>query len=436
MPARAVTNRWTIVLLLFVFMIINYADKAVIGLSAPSIMAELHLTNTQFGTLGSSFFFLFAATGVGVGFLANRIPAKWLLLAMALVWAAAQLPMLGTVGFGTLIVSRIVLGAGEGPAFPVVMHAVYKWFEDARRTVPSSIIACGAAFGTGVIAPGIVWIITHYGWHVAFGVLGFVGLVWSACWLGLGAEGSIDDPHLGTPTRVPGHVRYRTLLLSRTALGVFIAGFVAYWAISLNVVWLASYLIKGVGLSPMQAGWLLVLPSLSQIVLAPAIAFASERMIARGTSSRVARGAASGCVVAIAGFAMMGFAHADATPLKLVLIVVAFSVGSVVFTLGSTLIGEISPPAQRGAMLGISNSIHTLAGLAAPVVMGWIVDVGKNSVDGFQTGFTVAGLFIVAGGLIALALINPEADIARFRRQRGIDTSPASGIAGSAPSLS
>lgn len=55
--------------------------------------------------------------------------------------------MAGTVSFTTVIVARIVLGAGEGPAFPLALHAVYKWFDNTRRTVPTSIVACGAAFG-------------------------------------------------------------------------------------------------------------------------------------------------------------------------------------------------------------------------------------------------------------------------------------------------
>jgi MFS family permease len=38
--------------------------------------------------------------------------------------------MLGTIGLGTLIACRIILGAGEGPAYPVALHATYKWFPD------------------------------------------------------------------------------------------------------------------------------------------------------------------------------------------------------------------------------------------------------------------------------------------------------------------
>jgi MFS family permease len=102
--------------------------------------------------------------------------------------------------------------------------------------------------------------------------------------------------------------------------------------------------------------------------------------------------------------------------LKTFLIGLGFSIGSVIFTLGPTLIGEISPAPQRGAMLGITNSIHTLAGLCAPYVMGLIVDVGANPEAGFRAGYLYAGALVAAAGLLAAVLIHPQADLRRFRR--------------------
>ena len=62
-PQRPSKYAWVIVLLLFVFMLINFADKAVIGLAAQPIMKDLELTPNQFGLVGSSFFFLYAVSG-------------------------------------------------------------------------------------------------------------------------------------------------------------------------------------------------------------------------------------------------------------------------------------------------------------------------------------------------------------------------------------
>ncbi len=405
---------WTHVVLVFAFMLVNFADKAVIGLSSVPIMRELGLSSTQFGELGSAFFLLFSLSGVAVGFLANRMAAKTLMFVMAVIWAAALLPMSWVSSFGPLLASRVVLGAAEGPAFPVALHAVYKWFPDRLRALPTSVVACGAAFGTGVIAPLITWIIVHYGWHTAFGALGVAGLAWAALWLLCAEDGPIDRiaPQIGASRSVP----YRRLLASRTAIGVFLAGFGAYWVIALNIVWLANYSIKALHMTPFEASWIVALPSLMQMVLAPFLAWLSQFLMKRGLSSRASRGWLGALCVATGGGSMICMAFLEVGILKVFLIGLGFSIGSVIFTLGSTLIGEISPASQRGAMLGITNSIHTLAGLCAPYVMGLIVDVGANPEAGFRYGYVCAGTLVVACGLAAAVLIEPQADLRRFGR--------------------
>jgi len=65
MTAEATPKRaWTITGLLFLCMLVNFADKAVVGLAAVPIMQELELTPKQFGLVGSSFFFLFSLSAI------------------------------------------------------------------------------------------------------------------------------------------------------------------------------------------------------------------------------------------------------------------------------------------------------------------------------------------------------------------------------------
>ena len=190
-PAETPKGAWLIVALLFLFMLINFADKAVIGIAAVPIMQELQLSPRQFGLIGSSFFLLFSVSAIVTGFIVNRVQTRWALLIMGLVWALTQFPMLGTVGFATLVACRVALGAGEGPAYPVALHSAYKWFPNELRTLPTAIIAQGAGIGIMVALPLLNWVIVHYSWHWAFGVLGIAGLAWSAAWLVLGREGSL-----------------------------------------------------------------------------------------------------------------------------------------------------------------------------------------------------------------------------------------------------
>jgi MFS transporter, ACS family, D-galactonate transporter len=139
--------------MLFFAALINYADKTVVGLAAVPIMQELNLTPREFGLLGSSFFFLYPFSAILISFLANRILARWLLLGLVAFWSLLQFPMIGAVGFLTLAVCRILLGAGEGPAYPVTVHALYKWFPDAKRPLPTALVLQGAAIGVIIALP-------------------------------------------------------------------------------------------------------------------------------------------------------------------------------------------------------------------------------------------------------------------------------------------
>ncbi len=211
---------WLIVTMLFCFMAINFADKVVLGLSAVSIMRDLHLDHTQFGLVATSFFAFFSLSAVAIGFLVNRVSTKWVLAGMALSWSLVQLPMLLPVGIVGLVANRVLLGLGEGPALPVALHATYKWFPNLRRPLPTSLIALGGAVGTGIAAPAIVYVIVAYSWRAAFAALGLVGLAWCLVWMFVGKEGSLSTESVtgderGDYQRVP----YSLLLTNRTFIG-------------------------------------------------------------------------------------------------------------------------------------------------------------------------------------------------------------------------
>jgi MFS transporter, ACS family, D-galactonate transporter len=408
----------------FTFMVINFADKAVIGLSSGPIMNEMALTNAQFGTLGSAFFVLFSISGVAGGFLANRIRTKLLMSWMAVLWAASVLPISLVSSFPLLLGSRLVLGAAEGPAFPIALHSVYKWFPDRQRALPTSVIASGAAFGTGMVAPLISWIIARHGWHTAFGMLGMMSLGWFCLWSSTAAEGPLDgllSPRPENMARIP----YRQLLSSRTAVGVFLAGFAAYSVIALNITWLANYLVKQGHMTLIRAGWVIGFVSLMQILLVPGFSGLSQRLSGLGVSSRVTRGLLGAACVVMSGAFMVWMAGIRTGLSQDLLIGLSFSIGAVIFPLGSALIGEITPPMQRGAMLGITNSIHTLAGLVAPFMMGHIIDAYAGAATGFRIGYLMNGVMVIAFGSVAAVLINPRADLMRFARRARVTAAGA-----------
>lgn len=412
---------WAIVTLLFFFMLINFVDKAVIGLAGVPIMTELNLTPTQFGLVNSSFFFLFSISAIATGFIVNRIQSRWALLAMALIWALTQFAMLGTIGLTSLIACRVVLGAGEGPAYPVALHATYKWFPNELRTLPTAVIAQGAAIGVVIAVPLLNYVIANYSWHWAFGTLGVVGLIWAVIWFFVAEEGSI------VATLAPGggssikYVPYRRLLFNRTVLSGFAAGFGAYWGLSLLIGWFTPYLIAGLGYSQKDAGWITALPWAAGPFIVILAGWFSQRLLMRGASTRIARGIFGGGAVAFGGLCLMLFPYLPGDSLKIAMIIAGISVPSVFYVVGPAIVSELTPVQQRGAMLAINNAVASSAGLFGPYIMGDVVQsAGASAADGYHKGFLICGLVALISGLIGVMFLRPEHEAKRFATGDGV----------------
>jgi MFS transporter, ACS family, D-galactonate transporter len=311
---------WKITFLLFLFMLVNFADKIVVGLAGVPIMTELKLEPEQCGLLGSSFFFLFSIAAIVVGFIVNRVATRWVLLALALIWALAQFPMVGSVSFTTLLICRVILGAGEGPAFSVAAHSVYKWFPDEKRTLPTAILSQGSAFGVILAVPALNWVIVNYTWHYAFGALGIVGLMWVGAWLIMGKEGPLVQTvaMAAADPRVP----YFQLLTSRTFIGCCAATFGAYWALSLGLTWFTPFIIKGLGFSQKEAGWISILPWVFGAIIVLLTGWISQVLMARGVSTRGARGVLGAVPLIVGGSILAGLPHVDGAGLQVALLVV------------------------------------------------------------------------------------------------------------------
>jgi MFS family permease len=413
-PQKAPRPAWGMVALLFVYMVLNFADKIVVGLAGVPIMTELNLSPTDFGLLGSSFFFLFSISAIVFGFIINRVPTRWVLPGLALVWALSQFPMLGTVSFATLLVCRVILGAGEGPAFTVAVHSVFKWFPDHQRTLPTAILSQGSSFGVILAVPLLNWIIINKSWHWAFGALGIVGLVWVAVWLVLGREGPLE------PKPVPGFVAerrpYARLLLSPTFIGCCLATFGAYWALSLGLTWFTPFIIKGLGFTQEQAGWISVLPWIVGATVSLTAGVLSQAMLARDFTTRAARGVLGAAPLVLGGLLVMLVPLAGNSALQLALLIFGSGLSGAIYVVCPAMLGEFTPVPQRGAILAIYGAIYTLAGIVAPYVMGNVIEGASNALGGYMNGYRIVATVLIMSGVAGLALLWPNLEGARMRR--------------------
>ncbi|MFF8680797.1 MFS transporter [Streptomyces sp. NPDC015237] len=406
---------WTVTALLVVFMMVNFADKSVLGLAADEIRADLDLSATQFGLANSAFFLLFSVAAVVVGLAADRVSPKILLLAMAALWSVAQVPAAIGGGLAVLVASRVFLGAAEGPAFPVAQQATLAWFPNHRRNLPGALITLGITLGVIVSAPGLSWVIQHHGWRAALWVLVGVGMVWAIAWAALGADGRHHTAKADVAA-APGEERvdlpYRRIFASRTWLGTTFAYFTSYWSVALMLVWLPSYLRNALGYSAHDAGTVVIAPWAIGAVVLLAQAGVTGRMMRRGAGSRRARGWVGGFLLAMGAVCCLALPMVDGSTAKTVLVALGFGVGGSYAAIAATTVAELAPPSRNGGALSVMNAVVTVAGLAAPAVVGALVDAHGTS--GYQSAIALAGLLLAAGAAASFVLVDPDRDIARL----------------------
>lgn len=403
---------WKITFLLFLFMLVNFADKIVVGLAGVPIMNDLKLDAAQFGELGSSFFLLFSVSAIVVGFVVNTVATRWVLLAMAIIWSLAQFPMVGTVSFTTLLICRIILGAGEGPAFSVATHAIYKWFPDEKRTLPTAILSQGSAFGVILAVPALNWVIVNYSWHHAFGVLGIVGLFWVVAWLALGKEGPLVSTaaEIADERRIP----YSQLLTTRTFLGCVAATFGAYWALSLGLTWFTPFIVQGLGFSQKDAGWISVLPWVFGATIVLLSGWISQVMLTKGYTTRGARGVLGAAPLLVGGCILAVLPYVSGAGLQIALLVVGSGLCGSIYVMCPPMLGEFTPVSQRGAVISIYGALYTLAGIIAPLTMGAVIKSATTPLEGYMTGFTINAAILIASGVLGLLLLWPNSERARL----------------------
>lgn len=419
-PSKAYA--WTITGLLLIFMLINFADKAVLGLAAVQIMDELDMSPGAYGLVASSFFLLFSIAALVIGFVTDRVPTKWILLAMALGWSAAQLPMLVPIaGFWTLLLTRVLLGAAEGPAYPVANHAAHKWFPDRDRDLVSGVLTIGAPIGVIVAAPVLGWVIGEHGWRPAFGVLGAVGLVWAVVWAFVGKEGPVTDTLApdaraddGAGAERGATVPTRRILLTGTWLASVAGAFAAYWSVAVLVAWVPPYLSRVLGYDAQTTGSVVVLPWALGAVSIIGVGLLTKTLLRRGVSSRWARGALGGACLVVAGAAMLGISVVQADWARIVLLTIAFGVGGVVLPLGQAISAEICPSDRRGGVLGTWAAVYSVSGVIAPALAGAFIASAATPAAGYGLAFTVNGLLLLAAGIVFAIFVRPGRDRARL----------------------
>ncbi len=177
--------RWTICALLFFATTINYIDRQVLGILAPTLQKEIGWTEVDYGNIISWFTAAYALGFLGVGRMMDKLGVRAGFAIAIVTWSLAAMAHALARGVSSFSAARFALGLGESGNFPGAIKTVAEWFPAKERAFAAGVFNAGSNIGA-IAAPILVpWIALHWGWREAFVVTGALGFIWLAFWLAI-----------------------------------------------------------------------------------------------------------------------------------------------------------------------------------------------------------------------------------------------------------
>ena len=272
----ALKIRHLILFVLCLMYFIAYIDRVNISVAGPTIRKELDLTPTELGLIFSAFAYPYAAMQIAGGWMSDRFGPRLVLAMLSLVWATATILTGVSWSVASLVVFRILVGIGEGGAFPTATRAFACWLPVRERGFAQGITHSFARLGGAVTPPIVLAIVARYGWREAFYVLGAVSLAWTAVWVASFRDTPDEHPWVSgselaaikadcESTRAArGPTPWRKIL-SRMWL-VTVVDFCYGWSLWVFLTWLPSYLSDARGFKLDRIALMTTLPLLGGVV--------------------------------------------------------------------------------------------------------------------------------------------------------------------------
>lgn len=186
-PERTGRYRWAIIALLFFATTVNYIDRTMLGLLAPTLQTELKWNEDDYGNIVTAFQAAYALGFLFMGYVIDRFGPKIGYAIAISIWTIGHVAH----GFGGSVASfmaaRAVLGAGEAGHFPAVVRSSSEWFPQKERAYAIGWVNSGTTVGVILTAPTL-WLFMQalgLGWRETFIYSGAFGLVLLSLWLWL-----------------------------------------------------------------------------------------------------------------------------------------------------------------------------------------------------------------------------------------------------------
>lgn len=356
--------------LLVLSLFINYIDRGILSIAAPTIERELGLSNDQLGKLLSAFFWSYALLQMfGIaGWFTDRFPVTLVLAVGFFIWSASTALTGIMPTFEGLFLARLLLGAGESVAYPCYSKILAKFYPEDQRGLANGLLDASTKLGPS-LASLIGILILSFGWRHLFVALGVGGLLWLIPWMMLRPRDSFtytDEEKASAPTLM-------TILSRRSAWGSFLGHFCAnyYWFFLLT--WLPSYLKKERAFS--DTNMAIMSATAYAIIAATTIVtgYIADRWIRNGMT--VTRSRKTMTVTGLTlSTVILPMAIVEDSLWAMILLGIA-CMGFGIFASSHWAITQtLAGPHAAGRWTSLQNGFANIAGIAAPWFTGYVVD--------------------------------------------------------------
>ena len=416
--------RWTVCALLFVVTTINYVDRQVLGILAPTLQRELHWSESDYGDVVSWFSLVYAFGFLAAGRLLDRVGVRRGFAVAIVAWSVAAIGHAFARTAAGFSAARALLGLGESANFPGAIKTVAEWFPKRERALATGIFNAGTNTGAIVTPLVVPRIALTWGWRWAFIATGSLGFLWLVLWLALYAS---PETH---PRVSPGelaHIRSDRDERAEVAVPwIRLLGVRQTWAFAVGklladpiwwfyLYWLPKFLDTTYGIRLAQLAPPLIVVYLVADVGSVGGGWLSSRLIQRGwTVNRARKTAMLAMALLIVPTAFAPLAGSMWAAVAIVSVAAAAhqAWSANVYTLAS----DMFPRAAVGSVVGIGAFAGAMGGVLFQRVTGRVLEANGND---YTPIFVVCGLAYVTAWVIIHTLA-PRLEPATVEEPAGV----------------
>ncbi|MFP4194778.1 MAG: MFS transporter [Desulfobacterales bacterium] len=395
----AITNRWGVFVLTSLFFLLSQFYRASMAVISSDLISDLGLSASDLSLLSSSFFYAFALVQIPIGLSLDRFSPRITMSVLSFFGVAGALCFAWAGSLNTALAGRILLGVGMACNLMGPFKLLTLWFGPAQFASLTTIIFSIGAAGSIVSSSPLAVLVQWVGWRWAFTLIAaFHVLLTSVFFLCVRDHPPQSQKTQSGPDMSELVHGLRILFRTRDYWIISISTFCRYGVYAaIQTLWAGPYLIYGIGLSPVQAGNIILVLNVAFIITGPLCGAFSDRIQLR-------KG------VILAGFLGMGatmvllsLQSTQASTAVLVLLFAAFGASGSSGGIMYTHIKERMPAHLAGtAMTGVN--LFTMVGAAFFVHgMGYIMETVYETEALGLAAFRMS--FLLCAGCIGVVFI-------------------------------